>query len=85
MQPRFVKGGGTGLSDSIPVQMDDGGQGRLGSEEFVISADVVSGLGGGSSEAGAKALYAMMDRIRQKGHGTKQQIKPMNPQQVLPA
>jgi hypothetical protein len=84
-QPRFVEGGGTGLSDSVPVQMDDGGQGRLGDGEFVIPADVVSGLGGGSSKAGADILYQMMERIRQQAHGHAEQVKPVNPQQVLPA
>jgi len=83
--PRFMRGGGTGLSDSIPVQMDDGGEGRLADGEFVIPSDVVSGLGGGSSEAGARELYAMMERIRQQAHGKSQQIRPVDPQQVLPA
>lgn len=77
-QARFMRGGGTGLSDSIPVQMDDGGQGRLGDGEFVIPADIVSGLGGGSSEAGARALYEMIDRVRQQAHGSTEQIKPVD-------
>lgn len=85
MGPRFVQGGGTGLSDSVPVSMDDGGQGRLADGEFVIPADVVSGLGGGSSKAGADILYQMMERIRQQAHGSKQQVRPVDPQQVMPA
>lgn len=84
-QPRFVQGGGTGLSDDVPVKMDDGGDGRLADGEFVIPADVVSGLGGGSSKAGADMLYQMMERIRQQAHGKSQQIRPVNPGQVLPA
>jgi hypothetical protein len=84
-QSRFVQGGGTGLSDDIPVKMDDGRPGRLADGEFVISADVVSGLGGGSSKAGAKMLYGMMERIRKQAHGTGKQIKPVNPHKVLPA
>lgn len=83
--PRFVQGGGTGLSDSVPVTMDDGGQGRLADGEFVIPADVVSGLGGGSSKAGADMLYQMMERIRQLAHGSKEQIRPVDPSQVMPA
>lgn len=83
--PRFVQGGGTGLSDSVPVQMDDGGEGRLADGEFVIPADVVSGLGGGSSAAGSKMLFDMMERIREQAHGKTQQIRPVDPQQVLPA
>lgn len=84
-QPRFVQGGGTGLSDDVPVKMDDGGDGRLADGEFVVPADVVSGLGGGSSKAGADMLYQMMERIRQQAHGKSQQIRPVNPGQVLPA
>lgn len=83
-QPRFVQGGGTGLSDSVPVKMDDGGDGRLADGEFVIPADVVSGLGGGSSKAGAEMLYQMMERIRQQAHGSKQQIRPVDPNHALP-
>lgn len=84
-QPRFVQGGGTGLSDDVPVKMDDGGDGRLADGEFVVPADVVSGLGGGSSKAGADMLYQMMERIRQQAHGKSQQIRPVDPGQVLPA
>jgi hypothetical protein len=82
---RYVRGPGDGLSDSIPVKMDSGANGRLTDGEFVVSADVVSGLGNGSSEAGARALYAMMDRIRQRAHGTKKQIRQVEPDRVLPA
>jgi len=52
-------------------------------EEFVIPADVVSHLGNGSSEAGAKALYRMMDRVRQARTGTKKQGKQINPEKYL--
>lgn len=85
LQSRYIKGEGDGLSDDVPVKMDDGQHGRLADGEFVIAADVVSGLGNGSSEAGAKLLYAMMDRIRQKAHGKTQQTRPVDPEQVLPA
>jgi hypothetical protein len=85
LQPRFVQGGGTGLSDDVPVKMDDGGEGRLADGEFVIPADVVSGLGGGSSKAGADMLYQMMERIRQMAHGKSEQIRPVDPAKVMPA
>ena len=85
LQPRFVQGGGTGLSDDVPVKMDDGGDGRLVDGEFVIPADVVSGLGGGSSKAGADMLYQMMERIRQMAHGKSEQIRPVDPGKVMPA
>ena len=58
---------------------------RLANEEFVVPADVVSGLGNGSSEAGAKQLYAMMDRVRQARTGTKKQGREINPAKYMPA
>jgi len=45
----------------------------------------VSNLGNGSSKAGAKKLYDMMDRVRQQAHGTKKQIRKVNANKVLPA
>jgi len=53
--------------------------------EFVLPADVVSGLGDGDTDSGSKELYAMMDRVRQKRTGKTQQPKPINPQELLPA
>lgn len=85
LPPRFIRGEGDGQSDHVPVQMDDGGPGRLADNEFVVPADAVSALGSGSSEAGARALYEMVDRIRKTAHGTTKQAKPVNPNKVLPA
>jgi hypothetical protein len=82
---RFLSGGGDGLSDDIPATIDNKQPARLADGEFVISSDVVSALGGGSSKAGAKKLYAMMDRVRQQAHGTKKQVRPVNEKKVLPA
>lgn len=63
-QGRFLRGGGDGVSDSIPAKFEASGQpARLADGEFVIPARVVSELGNGSSEAGARKLYAMMDRV----------------------
>ena len=53
---RYVKGGGTGVSDSIPAKLSDG--------EYVIDAQTVSMLGDGSSDAGAKKLDVMRENIR---------------------
>lgn len=83
--PRYMKGPGDGQSDDIPVKMSDGGQGFLADNEFVVPADAVSALGSGSSDAGARAMYAMVDRIRQQAHGHTQQAKPVDPSKVLPA
>lgn len=84
-QPRFVKGPGDGQSDDIPVKMSDGGQGFLADSEFVIPADAVSALGSGSSDAGARALYEMVDRIRQQAHGHTKQANPIEPNKIMPA
>lgn len=81
---RMLRGPGDGLSDNIPAVIGKGQPARLADGEFVVSADVVSALGGGSTEAGARKLYAMMDRIRQSAHGTKKQIKPVKEHKVLP-
>lgn len=83
-QPRMIKGPGTGLSDSVPAQVSGGPPAALADGEFVVSSDVVSALGGGSTDAGARKLYAMMDRVRQQAHGTKKQVKKVNDRKVLP-
>jgi hypothetical protein len=83
--PRFLSGGGDGMSDSIPASINDRQPARLADGEFVIPADVVSHLGNGSSKAGAKQLYAMMDRIRTKRTGKKKQAPAVNPRKTMPA
>jgi hypothetical protein len=82
---RFLSGGGDGLSDDIPAVIGDKQPSKLADGEFVISSDVVSNLGNGSSKAGAKKLYSMMDRVRQQAHGSKKQISKVNAGKVLPA
>ena len=82
---RYLQGPGGGLDDEIPARIDGKQEARLASGEFVVSSDVVSALGGGSSEEGARKLHAMMDRIRTDAHGTKKQVKRVNPNKVLPA
>lgn len=81
----YLDGPGDGLSDSIPATIGKNQPARLADGEFVISADVVSAIGGGSSKAGAKKLHAMMDRVRQSAHGTKKQVKKINDRKVLAA
>ena len=80
---RMLKGPGDGMSDDIPATIANKQPARLANEEFVIPADVVSHLGNGSSEAGAKVLYKMMDRIRKARTGTKKQGKQINPDKYL--
>jgi len=81
----YLDGPGDGMSDSIKATIDGKQPARLADGEFVIPADVVSGLGNGSSKAGAKVLYAMMDRIRKARTGTAKQGKEINAEKFLPA
>jgi len=80
-----IKSLGDGMSDEIPATIDGKQEARLSDGEFVIPADVVSHLGNGSSNAGAKNLYAMMDRIRQARTGNKKQGKEINIGNYMPA
>lgn len=82
---RLLKGPGDGMSDDIPARIGRRQPARLADGEFVIPADVVSGLGNGSTDAGAKQLYAMMDRVRKSRTGTKKQGKEIKPMKYVPA
>lgn len=66
---RLLRGPGDGVSDSIPATIGNKQPARLADGEFVVPARIVSELGNGSTEAGARKLYAMMDRI-QKARGS---------------
>ena len=61
---RLLKGPGDGVSDSIPAVIGDRQPARLADGEFVVPARIVSELGNGSTEAGARKLYAMMERVQ---------------------
>lgn len=61
---RLLRGPGDGVSDSIPAVIGDKQPARLADGEFVVPARIVSELGNGSTEAGARKLYAMMDRVQ---------------------
>jgi len=65
---RLLRGPGDGVSDSIPATIGNRQPARLADGEFVVPARIVSELGNGSTEAGARKLYAMMDRV-QKARG----------------
>jgi hypothetical protein len=82
---RMLKGPGDGMSDSIPASIAGKRPARLANEEFVVPADVVSHLGNGSSDAGAKQLYAMMDRVRTARTGRKSQGREIRPQKYMAA
>lgn len=81
---RLLKGPGDGMSDSIPANIGGRQPARLADGEFVVPADVVSHLGNGSTDAGAKKLYAMMDKVRKDRTGNKKQGKEIKPEKYLP-
>lgn len=81
---RLLKGPGDGMSDHIPAKIGKHQPARLADGEFVIPADVVSHLGNGSTDAGAKVLYKMLDRIRKARTGNPKQGKQINPNKFIP-
>jgi hypothetical protein len=82
---RMLKGPGDGMSDDIPGVIGNKQPARLADGEFVVPADVVSHLGNGSTDAGAKRLYAMMDEVRRARTGNKKQGKKIKAEKYLPA
>ena len=82
-QGMYLGGSTDGMADQIPATIDNTQPAALSDGEFVIPADVVSHLGNGNSDAGAKQLYGMMDRIRKARTGTTQQGKQINPNKFL--
>ena len=81
---RMLKGPGDGMSDSIPATISGKRPARLADGEFVVPADVVSHLGNGSTDAGAKKLYGMMDNIRKARTGKKKQAPAVKADKFLP-
>jgi len=81
----YLDGAGDGMSDSIPATIEGKQPARLADGEFVIPADVVSHIGNGSSKAGSKRLYAMLDKVRHARTGNKKQGKEINPAKYMPA
>jgi hypothetical protein len=80
----YYLGGPTdGMADQIPATIDNTQPAALSDGEFVIPADVVSHLGNGNSDSGAKELYSMMDRIRQDRTGTTKQGRQIDPNNYL--
>jgi hypothetical protein len=83
--PREVVGNGDGMSDSVPADIEGVQEARLADGEFVIPADVVADIGNGSSDAGSKKLYDMMDRVRKARHGTTEQPPEIKAERLMPA
>jgi len=85
---RLLKGPGDGVSDDIPATIGHGQPARLADGEFVVPARIVSEIGNGSTDAGARELYKMMDRIqagRQKTVGKDQVATNSKAARHLPA
>jgi hypothetical protein len=85
---RLLKGPGDGVSDSIPAVIGERQPARLADGEFVIPARIVSELGNGSTDAGARKLYAMMNRIqsaRKKSVGKGRVAANTKAEKYLPA
>jgi hypothetical protein len=83
-----LKGPGDGVSDSIPASIGGRQPARLADGEFVVPARIVSELGNGSTEAGARKLYAMMERVqasRKKSIGKKKVAVNSKADKHLPA
>ena len=82
---RFLDGDTDGMADRKPAMIDNEQPAALSDGEFVIPADVVSHLGNGNSEAGAKVLEQMMARVRKARTGNEKQGKEIDPKDFLPA
>jgi hypothetical protein len=85
---RLLRGPGDGVSDSIPASIGNRQPARLADGEFVVPARIVSELGNGSTEAGARKLYAMMDRVqhaRRKSSGKNKVALNTKADKYLPA
>ena len=83
----YLDGGnvGDGMSDDIPATINGNQPAALADGEFVVPADVVSHLGNGSSNAGSRRLYEMMNEVRKARTGREQQGKEINAERYMPA
>jgi hypothetical protein len=80
----LLAGRGDGMSDSIHGSIEGVRPARLADGEFVVPADVVAHLGNGSTNAGAKQLYGMMDRVRDARTNSTKQAPAVNPRRMMP-
>ena len=82
---KYLDGASDGMADKVPANIDGVQEARLSDGEFVIPADVVSHLGNGNSDAGAKVLKEMMSRVRKARTGNTKQGKEIDPKKFIPA
>jgi hypothetical protein len=81
---KYLDGASDGMADEVPARIDGAQEARLSDGEFVIPADVVSHLGNGNSDAGAKMLTEMLARVRKARTGNDKQGKQIDPNKFLP-
>jgi len=81
----MVTGAGDGMADMVPASLGQDQDVLLSDGEFVVPADVVSGIGNGSSDSGSDKLYEMMDRVREMRTGGTTQPPAVPSQMMLPA
>jgi hypothetical protein len=79
-----INGNGKGMDDMVPGMIGDQQPVAVSPGEYIVPADVVSGLGDGDTDAGATELDMMMERVRKERTGTDQQPAPLNTQKVMP-
>lgn len=80
----MIRGPGDGMDDMVPASVDGEQDVLLADNEYIVPADVVSGLGNGSSDAGARELDRMLERVRMARTGTTQQAPQVNGREMLP-
>ena len=81
----MIRGNGSGMDDAVPGMIGDQQPVAVSPGEFIVPADVVSGLGDGSSDAGAKELDQMMERVRMARGGTTKQAPSIDANGIMPA
>ena len=81
----MVEGAGDGMDDMVPAKLEGEQDVLLSDGEFIVPADVVSGLGNGSSESGSQRLYDMMDRVRELRTGMTEQPDDIPAEEMMPA
>ena len=82
---RYLNGETDGMADEVRANIDGVQEARLSDGEYVIPADVVSHLGNGNSEAGAKVLDRFLAKVRKERTGNEKQGKEINPMKMLPS
>lgn len=80
----MIRGPGDGMDDMVPASVEGEQDVLLADNEYIVPADVVSGLGNGSSDAGARELDRMLERVRMARTGTTQQAPQVNGREMLP-